>query len=83
MTKNRHDRIRANSSFGRALIGFGLIAAGLLLFLTSYLEIPWSELWPLLLVIPGLVIVTAGRRNYGTRSRRHDHSDDSEHSHAI
>ncbi|MFQ6026396.1 MAG: hypothetical protein ACE5Q6_02650 [Dehalococcoidia bacterium] len=49
---NRH-----NHRFGSLFGGLLLAALGLLQFFQTYLGIPWSELWPLFLVVPGLALV--------------------------
>ncbi len=50
------NRSRSRRS-GSLLGGLILIEIGLLQFFQAYFDIEWSEMWPLLLIVPGLALV--------------------------
>ena len=58
---------RPNGQFGSILGGLSLAALGVLQFLQASVGLPWSELWPLFLVAPGLALVFRSRTRRESR----------------
>lgn len=63
---------RQGKQFGFILTGFSLASLGGLQFLQGYFEIPWSDLWPLFLMVPGFAMVIGAVSNAEVRHRTNE-----------
>ena len=71
---------RRGTRFGGLVAGLALVELGVLLFLREYVGIPWSELWPLILIVPGVAVAVGALKSAGDRDR-HDGRDRHHHEH--
>ncbi len=63
---NNSQKARRHSRYGRILPGTILLVIGLVFLLNNYGIIKgdvWGKLWPLFLIIPGLLILFTPRRD--------------------
>ena len=61
---------RSSRHLGSIFAGLSLASLGGLQFLQRYFGIPWSELWPLFLIVPGIAVVIAAVTDAGQRHGR-------------
>ena len=66
----RTDHRKSSRHLGSLLAGLSLASLGGLQYLQGYFGIPWSELWPLFLIVPGVAVVIGALTNTGPRHGR-------------
>lgn len=54
---HRHERRQGRNRTGMFFMGVALIVFGVLQFVQTNANVQWSDMWPLVLVIPGAAIV--------------------------